>query len=183
MSKRLFIGIPISGKIKEKIKPLYAKLKETGAELNFVSWDNLHLTLKFLGNVQEDQIEEIKKRLAAIKPEKFILKFKGVGAFPDNEQIKVIWIGVESPELIQLMKEINLSLNYIRENEQEENAHLTLARVKSAKNKEKLPTFLRDVKGKKFTEMMADKFILYESELTPKGPKYKKLQGGVYEMH
>lgn len=171
--KRLFIGIPVSEDIKEKIRPLISKLKETKADLKFVSLENLHFTLKFLGDVDESRIEEIKEKLSSIDVEKFKILIKKVGVFPALERIKVIWVGAESQKMVSLMKKVDHQLNSIKKNDYpEEIPHLTIARVKSGRNKEKLQTLLKEVENNEFGEMLIDKFVLYESQLTPKGPVY-----------
>lgn len=172
--KRLFIAISPSERIKEKIKLLVAGLQDIGADVNFVSPENIHFTLKFLGEVEDDNIEEIKEKLLSIAKTQriFSLKIKKIGVFPSYERINIIWIGAESPELIILMKKVNYTLNHIYTEEREEVPHLTIARVKSEKNKEALKEHLQNVKNREFGEMVITKIILYESELTPKGPIY-----------
>lgn len=174
MAKRLFVGVPLSEEIKEKIKPAVRKLRETGAVLNLVAPENLHFTLKFLGDVEESGVEEIKEKLSlAVKGSKFTFPIKKVGYFPGGERVNTIWLGAESRELRELMKKVNQALNYIREEKREEMPHLTLARVKSGKNKEKLLKVLLEVKDEDFGQMIVDKIILYESELKPEGPVYR----------
>ncbi|MBU0457724.1 MAG: RNA 2',3'-cyclic phosphodiesterase [Nanoarchaeota archaeon] len=175
--KRLFVAVPVSLSIKEKIKPFYKKLKETGADFNFVSLENLHFTLKFLGDVNEGKIESIKDILLKIKQEHFSISLEKIGVFPNLERINVVWIGIKDSKLISLMKQVDELLNYIRKNEhQTEIPHLTIARVKSGKNKELLQNVLAENKDLDFGEMVVDKFILYESELTSEGPVYNVLE-------
>lgn len=175
--KRIFIGIPVSEEIKRKIKPLIDKLEETGAELKSVPLENLHLTLKFLGDVEEDKIEEIKEKLYSLKGKEFNLSVNKVGVFPSLEKINVIWIGAENIEIVSLMKEMDQRLNYIKENDHPDNVpHLTIARVKSGRNIERLKTVLKEAAQEDFGEMFIDKFILYESQLTQKGPVYTEVK-------
>ena len=169
--RRLFIGIPVSEDVKKNIQTLVSTLDETGADCNFVK--EFHFTLKFLGDVEEEKIPEIIEKLNNISVNQFSVKLKGVGVFPNLKQIRVIWVGVEDAHLTQLMREVNTKLNYIRKNDHEETPHLTVARVKSAKNMEQLKKVLQTLKDKEFGEMVVDKMILYESELTPQGAVYK----------
>lgn len=171
--KRLFVAIPVTEEIKESIWPLIQELRISGADLKLVSVENLHFTLKFLGNVDEDKILEIIKKLSAIKQNKFSISLRAVGVFPSPERIKVVWIGIESVELISLVKKINQSLNYVRKEEHEETPHLTIARVKSGRDKAKLQKIVEQYQNTLFGEMKVDKIILYESELGKEGPKYK----------
>ncbi len=173
---RLFIGIPVSEEIKAKIKPLYPKLEETGADLNLVSLENLHFTLKFLGEVEESKISEIRTRLETIKLPPFSVSLEELGVFPSEQRINVLWIGIKSKELVSLMREINSRLNYIRKDEHEtEIPHLTLARVKSGQNKERLLKLIKDNQSTIFGQMEINSFYLYQSQLTPQGSVYKVL--------
>ncbi len=174
--KRLFVGIPVSEQVRSNLKLFVEKLTATGAELNLVSLENLHFTIKFLGQVDEDKIEEINEKLNAVIKNKlkFRVQLKEVGVFPSWQMINVIWIGTDSRELISIIKETNKALEEIRTEELSTAvAHLTVARVKSRKNKEKLEEVLQKFKHENFGEMIFDRLILYESKLTPKGPIYK----------
>lgn len=175
--KRLFIAIPISEEVKAKIKPVISHLQTIGADLNLVSLNNIHFTLKFLGEVEKHKITAIAEKLAALVQEQpaFPITITKVGVFPSYEQIKAIWIGAESPELIPLMKQINQELNYIRKEDREEIPHLTIARVKSGKNQEALKAYLQTIQNQEFGRMMVNSLVLYESELTPAGPIYRVL--------
>lgn len=170
--KRLFIGVPVAEEVKQRITPFAQELSASGADLKLVSVDNLHLTLKFMGEVDEEKIPEIIDEISAITLPPFSISFQGAGVFPSLERINVIWIGIQSPELLSLTKKVNALLDYIRKEDREEIPHLTLARMKSAKNKEAIKDLVEKNKHTSFGTMLIDKFFLYESELRPEGPKY-----------
>lgn len=173
---RLFIGIPVSEEIKAKIKPFYIQLERIGADLNLVSLENLHFTLKFLGEVEEPKILEIKSKLETVKPSPFSVSLEELGFFPSEQRINVLWVGIKSKELVSLMREINSRLNYIRKDEHEtEIPHLTLARIKSGQNKEQLLELINENQSTIFGQMVINQFFLYQSQLTPQGPVYKVL--------
>lgn len=174
--KRLFVAVPVSEEIVKKIKTVADDLSQTGADLKLVSLSHFHFTLKFLGEVKESHIPEISEKVGKIAQEnrKFELTVKGVGVFPDLNKVNVVWIGVEDSVLASVMKALEKELSYVRKNEHEgEIAHLTIARVKSAKSKDKIQELVRKNKETNFGKMPVDKLILYESELTPEGPIYK----------
>ncbi len=174
--KRLFVAIPVSDEIKLAIKPIAEGLADTGADLRLVPLENIHFTMKFLGDVDEKKIPEIEDRLRKIAKStpKFAIKVKNAGVFPSLEKINVVWLGVEDSSLVSLMKKINQELNYIKpQDHKEEIAHLTIARIKSGKNKAILQKLLKSIEKKEFGEMEADKIILYESELLPEGSVHK----------
>ena len=174
----LFVALPISEALKTKIEPILLHLQELGSELKVVSSHNLHFTLKFLGELEDDKINEIKNRLSSLIQgyHRFSIRIKGLQVFPSYEQINIISLGAESPELIQLMKKINEELNDLRPETRKEIPHLTRARVKFQKNKEKLTEFLQSLVHRKFAVMPADKIILYESRLAPSGPVYSIIE-------
>lgn len=171
--KRLFVAVPLTEEIKEQITPLREELKASGADLKLVALENLHFTLKFLGDVDENKIPAIVEKLFLLQWKPFSLSVRGVGVFPSLERINVVWVGIESVELIALMKKINQTLNYIRKEEHPETPHLTIARVKSGRNKEQLPLLAEKYKNTLFGEMKVDKIILFESGLGKDGLKYE----------
>lgn len=173
--KRLFVGIRVPEEVREKIKPVQEKLIKTGANLTLVSLNNFHFTLKFLGNEEESKIPQIEDKLKkiALDTSSFYFSVQGVGVFPGEERISVVWVGAQSKELVSLMKETNQSLNYIRKSEHEEEIpHLTIARVKSGKNKEELRKVVLEFSSTVFGNVLVDKIMLFESVLTPQGPMY-----------
>lgn len=177
--KRLFVAVPVSEEVKERIKPILSELSKTDADLKLVSLFNLHFTLKFLGDVDEKQIPEVEKKLAGIatKTREFEISVKGVGVFPSKDRINVVWIGVENFELVSLMKAVGKSLDHIKENDHsEEVAHLTIARVKTEKNKDKLREFVKKFEDKAFGKMKVDRMILFESELKREGAVHKVMK-------
>ena len=174
--KRLFVAAEVSEEVKDRIKPVLDELSQTGADLKLVSLSHLHFTLKFLGEVEEKKIQEIEKKLAGIaeKTKGFEVSVKGVGVFPNLERISVVWVGVENSSLALLMKKVGNELDYLKKNDHEEEiAHLTIARVKSARNKKELQEFVKRFEKKEFGRMRVDKLILYESELRREGAVHR----------
>ena len=176
--KRLFLGIPVSEEVKTKVQVFYDALQEIGADLNLVSFDNLHFTVKFLGSVDDNKIPEIVEKMNDLVStfSSFSLKLQGTGAFPSEEKINVIWIGLKDERLIALIKATNEVLDYIHQEDYAETVpHLTIARVKSAKNKKQLQKVLQKFQHQEFGGMLIDKIVLFESLLTPQGPVYQKV--------
>lgn len=180
MTKRLFVAVPVSKEVRERIKVIHQQLKDTGADLKLVSLENLHFTVKFLGEVEESKITELTKKINAFADNRnrFSVDLKGVGVFPNKNIIKVVWIGVNKAQLISLIKDLDKELNYLKKKEQEEIPHLTIARVKSEKNKDKLADFITRFATEPFGEIVVEKLILYESKLTQAGPHYTSLGEG-----
>lgn len=168
---RLFLGIPISEEIREKIREMQKELAEEGIKL--VEPENLHLTLTFLG---EAEAEGAKKALGRIFwGKQFEVLIKGVGVFPNEKRIKVVWAGgADGGKMAELNKKIEESLGITAGKEFVN--HLTLARVKFVKDKKRLQTFLRKYKDWEGGKVGVEKAVLYASELTPKGPVYRVLE-------
>jgi 2'-5' RNA ligase len=176
---RGFIAIEIDSF--PKIIELENEIKKSGAIVKFVEPQNIHITLKFLGDTDENLIDKIVEMLTEsvknIKPFEIILK--GAGVFPNQNYIKVMWIGIENTEqmgkIAYKIDEQVSELGYERE-KRKFSAHLTIARVKSAKNKEKLIQIIEKYKEIEFGKIKVDSIKFKQSELTPKGPIYTTLK-------
>lgn len=177
---RLFVGIRISEETKKKLEKLERELREKIKEARVVSPENLHLTLKFLGNVEDHRVEEISYKLEKIAEEftTFIMKCYGMGAFPTERRIRVLWVGANSEKnLIKLNRRIEEELEkigFLRENKFKE--HITIARFKSIPNLKHLSDFINKHREIEFGEFGVDGFELIKSDLTPEGPVYTTLK-------
>ncbi len=176
--KRIFLGIPVSEEIKEKVKEIQEELEKVEGGFKIVKPENLHLTLKFMGEVKEEKVEKIKEILKKIDlGERFKVKVREVGAFPKENYVRVIWFGLEKTEKVfELHKIIDFGLSKMFGVERDFLAHVTLSRVKFVKDKEGLKKFLEKFKEVELGEMIVEKVVLYESELGKEGPKYKVLE-------
>ena len=166
---RCFIGIdlPIVAiieiqKIQKKLEPNF-----TG---RLTSSENLHLTLKFLGEIEEDAINDVKKRLSSITHPPFELTLKDVGVF-SQKFIKIIWMKVSSVPLQPL---VDNCLKDIFKLENRFMGHITIARVRSLSDKK---SFLQLINATTVNEesFIVKDFYLKESILTPDGPIYKNI--------
>ena len=144
--------------------------------------DNIHLTLKFLGDITEEKCTKIKSILDKIgnntKP--FDISIKDIGVFPSIDRPRVIWVGLDSgsAESKELAKKIDEELSGIgfQEESRPFAAHLTIGRVRSPKNKEALKQKLTTYNLQLTTKLQRiSSIILFQSTLSPKGPTYTKL--------
>lgn len=176
---RLFIAVKLDGNIMKNISDFMKKLPDTKGGVKWVETENIHLTLKFLGEVNEDRLGEIKNQLSKIKVEQMNLKSKGTGAFPTLSRPRVFWIGLEGEtnQLKSMAKEIDEKLNKLGFEKEARafSAHITIGRVKTHANEDVL-TFLKNHIDKEFGEMVIDCFYLIQSILKKEGPKYKVLE-------
>ncbi|MCK4353299.1 RNA 2',3'-cyclic phosphodiesterase [candidate division WOR-3 bacterium] len=180
---RVFIATKIPDSVREKISILQEQLKETQTGVRWVNPDNVHLTLKFLGEVEETRISEIssaiKSSIKGILP--FHISFSSLDAFPNLKYPKVLWIGVKEgkEKLIELMSKLDTSLSRLgfEPETRKPSPHLTIGRVKKNKNP-RLPKKLCggqekfEVQSFETRSFLTEKVYLIKSTLTPEGPEY-----------
>ena len=169
---RLFIAIDLDNK--EYFKEIQDKIDSENAKIKPVL--AFHLTLKFLGEVDESKTNEIKDILNKIEFESFSVKTTKIGVFPDMNFIRVVWVGL-GPEdkIIELQKKVDEGLKDMFNVEKDFKPHLTLARVKFIKDKEKFVDSLKKIKVDP-KEFKVDKIKLIKSILTPEGPVYEEIK-------
>lgn len=172
---RCFISIEIPENIKEKIIGIQEQLPEFKGKLT--EFENLHLTLKFLGEVNSEKIEEVRKRLREIKFKEFYTQLDKIGFF-DNEDRGVIWLHATNCD--DLQKEIDYKLEGLFEKEKRFMSHLTIARVKSVRDKKKFLENLKKIKTPKM-KFIINSFNLKKSILMEKGPIYEDIE--VYKLN
>ena len=174
---RAFIAINLPKDTKNKISELENDFKKCDLAFKWVKPENLHLTLKFLGNVSEEQITKIKEVITKVsgKFAAFNASFNSFGFFPNEKRPKVFFISIDKEELLKsiaagLEEELE-TLGFERENRFK--SHITLARIKDLKNIESLK---EKIKSAQLDEQFpAEAIILYKSTLTKEGPIYGKI--------
>jgi len=176
---RLFVAIDLDESLKPEITKLQNCLKGYSG-IKLVEPENLHLTLKFLGEVQEFKLNDIKKILSLIEFEKFVINLKGLGFFPSEKRPRVVWIGVTRGEekVRKLAELINNELARLGfKKEKDFKSHITIARIKrfSGEIKLKVLDLLKTFGDKDFGEMMVENFKLKRSILKTTGPVYYDL--------
>ena len=177
---RTFIALELSNEIQKELSRLQEELNKADADVKWVKPDNIHLTLKFLGNVEDAKIEQIKKILEGIssKEKLFEISLSGLGAFPDLNHPRVLWVGLDtgSPEAKRIAASLETELQKIGFPKEERpfSAHLTLGRVKSGRNKAKLKEKLSSLQVQPKSSAI-NNITLFQSTLTPKGPIYTPL--------
>lgn len=172
---RVFIAIDLD-ELKDYFIELQEQLPKEKAKLTLTK--TYHLTLKFLGEVPEENIEKIKKILKKIKFDKFEINLDNVGVFPNENYIRVIWVGLNPKEkIIELQKNIENALKEFNfKKDFGFHPHITLARVKFVKNKVSFINSLKKIKIGKDKKIEFKNFKLIKSTLTPKGPVYEDLE-------
>lgn len=171
---RCFIAVELPEEIKRELSKVQEQLKSEDIKATFVKPDILHFTLKFLGELSDEQVNQVKQVLSNVKFENFKVKLNNLGVFPTEQFIRVLWAAIEPKEnLIELQKEIESELEKIGfKREKNFETHITIARVKFVKDKSALLKKLKDIKLKP-AEFEISGFSLRKSTLTPQGPIYK----------
>jgi 2'-5' RNA ligase len=177
---RTFIGIDIDEAVRQKLVAAQGQLEATGAQLKLVEPPNIHVTMKFLGEVPEDKIGATAEALgrAAAGTGQFDIRVKGLGVFPNLRYIRVVWAGVAEgrDEVIGLQQKIDRELQPLGfRSERDFVPHLTIARVKTARQKERLVAFIKEMEDTEFGTTRAQAVELKQSTLTQKGPIYTTL--------
>ena len=177
---RCFIAIEMSREITDALGNIQDELKRGISGVKWVKPDNIHLTLKFIGSIEEDVIEQIKGIITEIasKAQPFKIRLSSAGAFPTPERPRVIWIGIEeggkeSSELACSIEE-ELGKLGIEKESRAFHPHLTLARVKFLKDKHSVKNALASLKVSA-SEMTATRLTLFQSTLTREGSIYSVL--------
>jgi len=180
---RAFIAIELPQEIKEALNRLQQKLKTAEADIKWVEPKNIHLTLKFLGEIDEQTRSRINSSLEGIcrirKP--FMIAISSLGAFPNTASPRIIWLGIkqgnnEVKEICQTMEK-HLTVPAIPKEEKEFCAHITIGRTHSGKNRQELAKLLIDLsKNLSQSQFQVSKITFFKSALTPRGPIYEVIQ-------
>jgi 2'-5' RNA ligase len=172
---RAFIAVACPPEVKAQLAQAADRLKPVG-DLRVVGEENIHLTLRFLGEISEKQVESVVCALGGIKKDGgFVVCIKGLGAFPNPGGARVLWAGVErgDKELRELHNAVDgalLPLGFA--GEERFSSHYTLARVKHIRDKDGLRGVLSEYGERTFGCFQVDSFCLMKSELYRTGPVY-----------
>jgi RNA 2',3'-cyclic 3'-phosphodiesterase len=180
MDLRCFIAIGIPEPIRKEIHDLLNILKKYDTDIKWVVPENIHVTLKFLGDTAEGLLPGIVESLRTVASslEPFYIKIYGTGLFPDKKFPRVIWIGIEHSEmLMKLHADVDQSMSLLgyQKEGREFQPHLTLGRIRARKGIIPIVNELDTVQKKDFGTFQVDMIKLMKSELHPKGSKYTSL--------
>lgn len=179
---RSFIAINIPAKIRNKLEKIQDDLKKSNTALQLVRPENIHITLKFLGNVPVESINDIQDAIneSVSGFRIFSVSFEKIGVFPNPQYPRVIWVGIEKGaeelSLLNTKIENSISMFSLHQENRKFQPHLTIARVRSGKNRKRLVNTLEELKNIRAGEMLAKKICLMESILKPQGAQYNTLK-------
>ncbi len=175
MRFRAFIAADI--RPSEKLVGVLRELAQSRVDLKIVRPELLHVTLKFLGDTEEDMVDEISEKIRESTDgvNRFRIRLQGMGAFPSMSNIRVIWVGIEDGrplgEIAQRLDAKLGSLGFERDKKGFV-PHITLARTRSPKNIANVQDILRANAATDYGEYPVDSIFLKKSVLSPQGPRY-----------
>jgi 2'-5' RNA ligase len=176
---RCFIAIDLSDTIREELRTLQDAMRKLHPPVRFTDPAGIHLTLKFLGAVQENLVDRIKQNLNECRTQNgFDIGVHGLGAFPTLSSPRVFWMGIDNPPLLsQLQNRVEEELSWMEIRETRPfHPHLTLARAKERKGLAPLIEYIK-INAESFDAgtLSVRGFHLYQSILKPGGSQYVKM--------
>jgi len=176
---RCFICLELSREVIGYIEELDNQIKKKNLFAGkFTESENLHLTLKFLGEISDEKLEQVKKKLSEIKFKGFEVSLGEIGTFI-NRYNSLLWIKLQGREIWGLQEVIDEQLKGLFEKEKKFMSHITIARMKKIFGKKEFLDYVKNIKVKKINFKVKE-FILKKSELRPEGPVYDAI--GVYVL-
>jgi len=174
---RCFIAVEVPKEIKDYLFELQGKLSSGRfAKINWVHKKNLHITLKFLGEIDEGKAEDVKTALKGVRFSKFRLRLNELGFFPDASKPKVVWIGLDPQiPLMELQLDVDGAIREYFPSEGSFKAHLTLGRVRFIKKKSEFRSLADKTKIERLP-FEVESFKLVKSVLSKEGPKYETIE-------
>jgi len=182
---RTFIAVELAQEAKDLLARLQEQLKTSGADVKWVAPLNIHLTLKFLGEIDDKKLDKVMQILEETAKERppFYIRLSSLGAFPKIDFARVIWVGIdkgdeETKDIAKVLEEKLAKVGIPKEN-RPFSSHITIGRTRSSLNRERLAqnlNILADNWGKQNIEFSVNKITLFKSTLTPKGPIYEVLK-------
>jgi len=155
-------------------------LVQTGADVKLVAPQNIHITVRFLGNITPATAEKIFEEMKKVQFAPFNVQIKGVGAFPNPNYARVVWAGITegADQLKSVFSQLEPRLRGLGFTPDSKgfSPHLTIARVRSGRNKAQLSKFITENADYEFGAINAKCLRLKKSDLTPRGPVYSTLK-------
>ena len=180
-SVRSFLAFDIeSDAVLSRLTEAQGKLVPTGADLKLVEPKNIHITVRFLGNIKAATADKIFDEMQKVQFAPFNSQIKGIGVFPDLRYPRVVWAGIidGADKLKNVFSQLEPRLRGLgfAPDPKGFSPHLTIARVRSGKNKTELAKFITKNADFAFGTINAKCLRLKKSDLTPKGPVYSTLR-------
>lgn len=169
---RLFIAIPLPERLTDRLAQMAGGLENA----RWVDPDNMHLTLRFLGELDGREAADADTELGGVRVPAFDMELAGINTFGNGKKVNALWVGVEAPEpLTRLHTKVEQAVQRagVEPEGRKFRPHVTLARFKGPPGP-KLGNFLHEHALFRSGPVHVDRFVMYSSKLTPKGPIYRE---------
>ena len=180
---RAFIAFKLPADVVDSLKVLQSGLKKRGHNLRWVHPENIHLTLKYLGDVPAEELQEVKHVIGEVARHQvvFSIEAKGLGVFPTVKKARVLWSGIHGDvtRLNSLQATLDQTLAAIGFEPEKRpfRGHLTLGRFKRRADGKKLASMLSEFGSYASPPLVPERLILFKSDLKPSGAVYTELAG------
>jgi RNA 2',3'-cyclic 3'-phosphodiesterase len=177
---RLFVALEVPSTVRENLARLLKSLHAVSPQTRWVRPENLHVTLKFIGEVPETKLAPIRAALAHVNSDQpDMLDFRGLGFFPNEKHPRVFWAGIEASENLKTLAvdidKATETLGIPRE-PRPFSPHLTLARFEPPRLPDRLRAAIQENAARDFGSLQTNQFHLIESKLKPSGAEYTTVE-------
>jgi len=175
---RAFIALEIPEDIRGRIMEVEANVSSSGADVKLVEKENLHVTMKFLGDISPETINKVQAAMGSIKGGNFPIEVRGTGVFPNPRRPRVLWVGVGSggDRVVSIFRQLDGEVAKLGfRTDREFTPHITIGRVRTPRNQNELLGALDRYKTTVFGSTLVERIVLKKSALTSSGPVYSNL--------
>jgi 2'-5' RNA ligase len=176
---RTFLAIHPSTEVLDRIGELQTDLSDLAGAVRWIAPSSMHLTIHFLGDVRETEMNGIERALAEslLAQEPIDVECRGLGVFPNLRKPRILWVGLHGDGLADLAERAEIALAPLGfpPADREFRPHLTIGRLRSSKTIDSLAPLLRSTTDRSFGASRVDHAVLYKSELRPTGSVYSPL--------
>ena len=178
---RSFLALDIQNHdVIKKISQVQGILSNSGANLRLVKSENIHLTIRFLGDIDQPIVDSIYEQMKKISFIPFEIELAGLGAFPKLSYPRVVWVGIKkgAKQLRNIFEQLETHLRVLGFKPEKKgfSPHLTIARVRTGRNKNRLAELIRELEDYELGLERIECIRLKKSDLTPRGPIYTNLR-------
>jgi 2'-5' RNA ligase len=176
---RVFIAVDLPDELRKELTELQRELQPLSDTARWVAPDSIHITLKFIGEIQEKRLEDIDSAFTGLTWKPFTVTVRGVGFFPGNRSPRVFWAGMEAPTMQNLAEEIDSRMERLGFDKEKRafRPHITLARARDTRIDSSLVTAATEkYLEHDFGSFAVDRIFLFKSILKPTGAVYERLK-------